>query len=225
MMTPTQDAKGQSHKTCKRTAYAEGFLGRGPWFWAGLFMVSSVALGLLAGLGAIEGRGAILVLLAVPLALLAALIRAAQQRIVARQAAAGKTANLAQMRYIKRVAIFTSLYLASFALLTFSDEAFALPLALRYVIALLPGLAISGVFWAIARLIIEENDEFLRMLTIRQTLIASGLALSAASIWGFLEAADLVVHLDAYWVAVAWFFGLFVGAIANRIEHGTWGAA
>lgn len=225
MMTPTQDAKGQSQKTRKRTAYAEGFLGRGPWFWAGLFMVSSVALGLLAGLGAIEGRGAILVLLAVPLALLAALIRAAQQRIVARQAAAGKTANLAQMRYIKRVAIFTSLYLASFALLTFSDEAFALPLALRYVIALLPGLAISGVFWAIARLIVEEKDEFLRMLTIRQTLIASGLALSAASIWGFLEAADLVVHLDAYWVAVAWFFGLFVGAIANRIEHGTWGAA
>ena len=40
-----------------------------------------------------------------------------------------------------------------------------------------------------------------------------------------LEAADLVMHVDAYWWPVAWFLGLFIGAVANRIEYGTWGAA
>ena len=188
-------------------------------------MASSVALGLLAALGAIEGKGTILVLMCVPLILLAAVARAAYKSAMAKQAAKGTSANVAQTQYIKRIAIFTSLYLASFAALTFADEAFDVPQGGRVALALLPGLAVSGMFWAIARLIIEEKDEFIRMLTIRQTLIASGFALSAASIWGFLEAADLVPHLDAYWVAVAWFVGLFFGALANRIEHGTWGAA
>lgn len=206
-------------------ASTPGFLGRGLWFWAGAFMVSSVGTGLLAMTGAIEGRGAILTLLIVPLLLLAAVARAAHNRLMARDEASGKRAKLAQARYIKRIAIFTSLYLATFALMTLADDTLDIPRAARVVLALLPGLAITGMFWAIGRLIVEESDEFIRMLTIRQTLIASALALSAASIWGFLESADLVVHLDAYWIALVWFVGLFVGAVVNRIEHGTWGAA
>jgi hypothetical protein len=71
---------------------------------------------------------------------------------------------------------------------------------------------------------LEEQDEFMRMLIIRQSLIASALALSCASIWGFLEAADLVMHIDAYWFAIVWFFGLAVGSVFNRIQFGTWGA-
>ena len=203
---------------------ASGFLGRGPWFWAGAFIASSITLGILSFSGAIEGRGTLLVLAIVPLLLLAAVIRASQKRIAAKE---GQSPNprLAQTRYVKRVAIFTSLYLATFALMTFADEAFDAPFAARVVIAVMPGLAISGVFWAIGRLIIEEEDEFIRMLTVRQTLIASGFALSAASIWGFLEAADLVAHVDAYWVAIAWFFGLIIGAIANFIQHGAIGAS
>ena len=62
------------------------------------------------------------------------------------------------------------------------------------------------------------------MLVVRQSLIATGLALSAATVWGFLESADVAPHLDAYWVAVAWFLGLFVGGLSNRIEYGSWGA-
>lgn len=217
MMTASQDPQQTPHER-------PGFLGRGPMFWCTAFILSAVALGLLVASGAIEGRGTILTLMLVPLLLLAAVARAAHNCLMARQETSGQRAKLAQARYIKRIAIFTSLYLASFAALTFADEAFAPPVALRTVLAILPGLAISGMFWAIGRLIIEETDEFIRMLTIRQTLIASALALSAASIWGFLESADLVPHLDAYWIAVVWFAGLFVGAVANRIEHGTWGA-
>ena len=201
-----------------------GFLGRGPYFWAGMFIVSSIAHGALAYTGAIEGKAAILTLALIPLLLLGALIRAAQNRLAAKEAG-NPARNQAQTRYVKRVASCTSLYLAPFALRTFAEDSFEIPLAGRIAIALLPGLAVTGMFWAIARLIIEEQDEFLRMLTVRQTLIASGFALSAASIWGFLEAADLVFHLDAYWVAIAWFFGLIIGSVVNFIQHEMWGAA
>ena len=205
------------------SAAEPGFLGRGPGFWLGLTFANTAAIVGLALSDAIESEGAYFVLLCVPLFTLAAMMISIL-RLNARGSGNCVPKGEAQRRYVKRVAVSTSLYLASFAALTFSDTFSDMPQALRFALALLPGLAVTGVFWAIARLIIEETDEFLRMLTIRQTLIASGFALSLASIWGFLESADLVVHVDAYWVAVAWFVGLVIGAAVNRIEHGTWGA-
>jgi hypothetical protein len=206
----------QQHKS-------SGFLGRGPGFWLGLVFATTLSIAGLKLTGAIESRSALMLLLIVPPAQLVALYKSAQN-----QASSGDgtctAKNAAQKRYLKRVAIATSLYLATFALMTFLDGGFAVPEPVRYFVAVLPGLALIGIFWAIGRLIVEEQDEFLRMLTIRQTLIASAIALSAASIWGFLEAADLVVHIDAYWYTVIWFLGIGVGAIVNRIEYGSWGA-
>jgi len=201
-----------------------GFLGRGPLFWGSMAFVTTALIVALALTDAIENNGLVMILLIIPMVMVFALFRSVY---VKSQRGDGECVprGMAQARYIKRVAIFTSLYLATFGAMTFMDKGFAPPEAVRFLIALFPGLAISGIFWAIGRLIIEEQDEFLRMLTIRQTLIASAIALSAASIWGFLEFANLVPHVDAYWFAVVWFFGLFVGALINRIEHGTWGAA
>ncbi|HYW15166.1 MAG TPA: hypothetical protein VE891_03295 [Allosphingosinicella sp.] len=85
-----------------------------------------------------------------------------------------------------------------------------------YVIAILPALAIIGIFAAIASYLVEETDEYLRLLTVRQTLVASGFALSIATAWGFLESFDLVGHFDAYWVAVIWFAGLGLGSCVNK---------
>lgn len=87
---------------------------------------------------------------------------------------------------------------------------------LAYVAAVLPALPIIGMFGAIGRYLIEESDEYLRMLMVRQSLVASGFALSVSTIWGFLESFDLVAHLDSYWVAVAWFGGLGLGEGVNR---------
>ena len=177
----------------------------------------------LATTGAVEGTGVLIILLLAPIGLVIPMMNAAARRID-RNGPACLGKGKAQRRYIKRVAIFTSLYLASFALLTFVTKNGEPSEALRAFLAILPGLAIIGIFWAIGRLIVEEQDEFLRMLVVRQSLIATGLAMSAASIWGFLESADVVAHADAYWWAVVWFFGIGVGAAANRIQYGTWGA-
>lgn len=187
----------------------------------GMVFATTAAIGAVAITGAIENKGAVMILLIVPAALLLAVYKSAQTPPADGSCAPSRSA---QKRYIKRVAVSTSLYLATFALMTFVKQSADVPLPAQYLLALLPGLAVCGVFWAIGRLIVEEEDEFLRMLTVRQTLIATAIALSAASIWGFLESADLVIHVDAYWYAIIWFFGVGVGAAANRIQYGTWGA-
>ena len=66
-----------------------------------------------------------------------------------------------------------------------------------YPAAILPALPIIGVFAAIGRYLVEEQDEYIRMLMIRQTLWASGFALSVATVWGFLESFELVSHVEA----------------------------
>ena len=89
---------------------------------------------------------------------------------------------------------------------------------MAYFVAALPALPIIGIFVAIWRYLVEERDEYLRMLMVRQSLIASGLTLSIVTVWGFLESFDLVTHLDAYFVAVVWFAGLGLGGCINRLR-------
>lgn len=128
-----------------------------------------------------------------------------------------------QANYLKRMLVVSLLYLGSlFAATTMIDEGDPItPLSIA--IAIVPGLAVAGYFWAIARLIIEMKDEFLKMLQVRQALIATGISLSAASIWGFLESFEQVPHIDAYWWPITWFFGLGVGALVNKLTYGTIG--
>jgi len=94
---------------------------------------------------------------------------------------------------------------------------------LAYLLALLPGLSVIGVFWAVGRLLVEEQDEFQRMLLVRQSLVATAFALSIATVWGFLEAVGLVPHVDAYFIAILWFAGLGVGSLVNWLTLGTTG--
>jgi len=108
------------------------------------------------------------------------------------------------------------------AIYGFNHEWFGGPLA--YIAAILPALPIIGIFGAMGRYLVEEEDEYLRMLTVRQSLWATGFALSVATIWGFLENFALVEHVDAYSVAIIWFFGLGVGALMNKLTLGDSGA-
>ena len=94
---------------------------------------------------------------------------------------------------------------------------------LVWVLALIPGFAMLGIFYAFGRLIIEQKDEFIRMLIIRQVLIGTGIALSFAIVWGFLEEFGLVAHIYPYYVAIAWILGFGFGGVVNRITKGAWG--
>ena len=126
-------------------------------------------------------------------------------------------------RYNIRVLWLSLLYAAFLvgAILAFNHRLVAGPLA--YLAAILPAIPIIGIFVAIGRYLVEEQDEYVRMLMVRQTLWASAFALSLATIWGFLESFGLAGHIDAYYVAVAWFGGLGLGACINRLTLGTAG--
>ncbi len=126
-------------------------------------------------------------------------------------------------RYNLRV-IWLSLLYATFLLpAVYGFKHQLVPHSAAYLVAILPALPIIGIFAAIGRYLVEEQDEYVRMLMVRQTLWASGFALSVATVWGFLESFGLVGHADGYWVAVAWFFGLGLGGIANKLTLGSSG--
>jgi xanthosine utilization system XapX-like protein len=94
---------------------------------------------------------------------------------------------------------------------------------LTYAIAILPALPVIGIIGAIGLYLAEEQDEYVRMLMVRQTLWASGFALSAATIWGFLESFELIGRVDGYYVVIVWFFGLGVGGVINKLTLGDGG--
>ena len=95
--------------------------------------------------------------------------------------------------------------------------------ATAYVVAALPAIPIIGIFFSMGRYLVEEQDEYVRMLMIRQALWASGFALSFATMWGFLESFDVVGHIDSYYIAVIWFGGLGVGSLINKLTVGDGG--
>ena len=126
----------------------------------------------------------------------------------------------AQRRYNRTVLVLSACYgiLLIGAGALFKYHHLAGPAA--YCVAIMPALPIVGIFAAIGRYLVDESDEFLRMLMVRQTLIASGFALSIATVWGFLESFDVAPHVDAYWIAVLWYGGLSLGACINKLTLG-----
>lgn len=128
--------------------------------------------------------------------------------------------STAHRRYVWRVAAAMTAYLVTLfaAEILIDDRGLGGPLA--WVVALLPGLCVASVFWAIGRLLVEENDEYLRSLMVRQMLVASGIALVVATIYGFLENYGLVPHVAAFYLSVLFFVGLGVGSLVNRLTTG-----
>ena len=121
----------------------------------------------------------------------------------------------ARRRYAFRLAASMAGYVITLALaITFvRDGGISGPLA--WLLALLPGLCVASVFWAFGRLLVEETDEYQRLLLVRQSLIATGFTLTIATLWGFLEMFGLVPHVDAFYLVVLWFLGLGIGGCFN----------
>ena len=128
----------------------------------------------------------------------------------------------AARRNLVRTAIVTAIYVAGLfaAKYLIADVGVSRPLAIG--VAMVPGLAVVGFFYSTGKMIVETEDEFMRMLAVRQQLIAAGFAMSAASVWGVLEMFDLVPHVEAFYIMVLWAVGVFVGQVANRVTHGVW---
>ncbi|TRD11245.1 hypothetical protein FGU71_04860 [Erythrobacter insulae] len=129
----------------------------------------------------------------------------------------------ASHRYLGRMAIVMAFYLVTLFLAEhwIDNEGLIGPLAL--ILALLPGLSFAGVVWIFGGLIVEEKDEFYRMLFVRQGLIATAISFTLAAVWGFLETYGQVEPVAAFWWPTIWCFGLGIGGVFNKIKYGTFG--
>lgn len=126
-------------------------------------------------------------------------------------------------RYLLRMALTMAFYLITLMLAEHFIEDRGVTGPLAAFLALLPGLSFAGVIWVFGGLIIEEDDEFFRMLYVRQGLIATAISFTLAAVWGFLETYKIVEPVAAFWWPTIWCFGLGIGAIANKIKYGVFG--
>jgi hypothetical protein len=107
--------------------------------------------------------------------------------------------TVAGRRYMRRfIAAMAAYGLILFAAHRLIDA--GTPPTVRYPLAALPALPILAVAWALGRFLVEETDEVVRAQMVHQLLWASAIALSAATLWGFLEELGGAPHLPAYWV-------------------------
>lgn len=126
------------------------------------------------------------------------------------------TRGYAIKRYNRAVLLLSIVYAIFLVAAIIAIERYEVTGPLAYLLAILPALPIILIFAAIGRYLMEESDEYQRMLRVRQALVASGFALSLATAWGFLESFDLAGHVDAYFIAVIWFAGLGLGSCVNH---------
>lgn len=131
----------------------------------------------------------------------------------------------AMRRYLKRVGVLMALYIVILigAKLAFRQVDQTGPLA--YALALAPALPLLGVFWAVFRLLVEESDEYIRLLLVRQALFATGFCLVIMTVWEWLQNFDLVApgH-GGFGAAFWWFVGLGLGGLFNKLTMGDSGA-
>lgn len=131
----------------------------------------------------------------------------------------------AARRYLLRLAVLMSLYLIFLfgaAWLFRHDPPKGV---LAYAIAILPAVPVIAVFWAVMRYIVEETDEFQRLLLVRQALFASGFSLTIMTVWEFLQNFDLVPPgNEGFGVFFFWAIGLGLGAGFNKLTMGTAGS-
>jgi len=123
-------------------------------------------------------------------------------------------------RYSWRIIWLSLLYCAFLLPAVYGFKHHLIPGGLRYVAAVLPALPIVGLFITMGRYLVEEQDEYVRMLRVREMLWAMGFTLSCATIWGFLDGFGLVGRADGYWIVILWYIGQAIGAIANRLTLG-----
>ena len=121
-------------------------------------------------------------------------------------------------RYVQRLAVLMTAYLALlFLAVRLFRSGAELGLA-AWPLAIAPAVPVIGVFWAVMRLLIEEPDEYWRMLLVRQALVATGFCLTVVTVWEFLQNFELVPPGNGgFGAAFFWFMGLGVGALYNKL--------
>ncbi len=127
--------------------------------------------------------------------------------------------NPAYRAYLRRFVPITLVYVAAIMAASFAIPDGAETNAWTVAIAVLPGLAIVGIIWAMGKLLIELSDEYLRLIEVKKSLIATGFALAVSSVWGLLEFYTDVPRVPIFFVFPIWCFDLALGSLWTKVSE------
>ena len=118
-----------------------------------------------------------------------------------------KTMDPAHKRYVIRTNLFMAGYVAVNVAAIFGAFDEIIGEAAGIVLGLAVAAPIAGQLWATLALM-NESDEFVRAVTAKRFIIASGLAMALFSAWGFMESYGGAWHAPG-WLIYPLFWGLF----------------
>src|SRR3569833_2271122 len=136
--------------------------------WLGAYLVAAFGTGWLFKTGVVPGWPGV-ALLAASFLLLIPLVRS-----VERAQAAGGCTSPAMRAYNRRMIVASLTYVAVLLAGVTVAARFAPPVPVRLLLAILVALPALMMVRAMAQLLREERDEYLRMRIVEQTLIATG---------------------------------------------------
>ena len=127
-----------------------------------------------------------------------------------------KTTLPAHQRYVIRTMAFMAVYVAInvMAIGGVFDRIIGKPIA--WALAVAVAAPVIGQIWATLSLM-RESDEFVRAMTAKQFIVAMGLTMAVATIWGFGEEYAAAPHVSA-WLIYPVFWGCF-GLVAPFIRN------
>ena len=129
--------------------------------------------------------------------------------------ALGTSTSSAHKRYVVRTMAFMSGYVAvNVAAIFGAFDDIASPVA-AWGLALTVSAPVIGQIWATLALM-RESDEFVRAVVAKQFILASGLAMAVASVWGFGESYAAAPHIPG-WIIYPLFWACF-GVIAPFVK-------
>jgi len=180
------------------------------WLWVAGYFIASLGSALLLKSGILPGWPGMVLFLSSFL-LLIPLVRYTERA----QAACG-FASKAMRAYNRRVLIASMTYVAALfagmGIVRYYDP----PALVRIVIAIAVALPVMFMIRAMALLLRDETDEYLRARLVEQSLIATGFLLTVATLYGFLNAFDLAPRVDAWAAVPLWAIGLGLGRLFRK---------
>ncbi len=107
--------------------------------------------------------------------------------------------------YKVQLLLFMAAYIVLLAVAEVAGPGLSAPTS--YAVAVAPALPIAGVVWSMLRFI-SRSDEFVRALTAKRYVVASGFVYALATAWGFLE-----LYADAPDFPLYLLFPVFCGTL------------
>jgi MFS family permease len=129
----------------------------------------------------------------------------------------------ARLRYRRRTLVGSAVYIAAATVATWLIPDDAPPSVGSIALAIAASAGVLTWIWAMARFLIEIDDEYQRMLQVRAILVATGLTLAVTSMWGMVELFTTAPRLPVFFVFPIWCLGLAVGGLFNKLTTGDTG--